>query len=174
MEKSVTSNGCRMDNKNRHGKDGALLFGALNDKTLYVLIPAQERVDARVGEVPRPEAATHPCDKLLIFHEGGDLKRAPGKLHTIIVGHGGVGPVTEARPVPDSHKADIGTGTRAGVEDIGPLATVHQGNRFSPVEAYGELPVGLTLPARDDPDARIKQAATRILQCGVGLRQRRC
>ena len=85
-----------------------LLFHPLNNKTLYVLIPVQQCVHTRVGKVSRPEVATHPCDKLRT--ESGDLKRAPGKLHTIIVDHGGVGPITEARrhgiaPVPKGHPA---------------------------------------------------------------------
>ena len=87
-----------------------LLLHPLNDKPLHVLIPAQQHIHPRVGKVAGPETATHPGDKSLICHQPRGLKRPPGKLHPSIVGHGRVGPIPEARPVPDGYKAEPGRG----------------------------------------------------------------
>ena len=101
-----------------------------------------------------------------IYPESDYLKRALGKLHPIIVGHRGVGPITEIPPVPNGHKADIIMiilKTLAVGADIGALSAVQQRDVLTIiVEDDSQGPLGLTLPARNNSDTRIRCTILRI------------
>ena len=61
-------------------------------------------------------------------------------------------PIAQVPPVPVAEKAVIPI-TVTGPAGIGTGQPIRRGNRVSVVEADGDVPLGLTFPAGDDPDA---------------------
>ena len=83
--------------------------------------------------------------------EGRHRERTPGKLLAIVVGDDGVFSIAQGPPVRVAEKSIppiIVTGP-TGIFTGQPI--VCRGKRGSPVESDGDVPRGLTLPARDHP-----------------------
>ena len=133
-------------------------------------VPDKHAPFARRREIRHLNGERDILDELFPGRAHGE--RRLGKLHPVIVHHGGVFPITKFGPVHDRHKADLRTPTGPCVTDIGSLVPVGQGKRVAVVEADSKRPVGCTLPPGDHPDTRIEGPVGGILQC-CGVNQRR-
>ena len=121
-------------------------------------VPLKPRFLTRRREIQDPErkrVGIRVYDKLL--PEGRHLERAAGELPAVIVGHGGVWSIVEQRPVKVGNKAVVPIIiTHIDFAGIATGKPIQRGNgvlRTSIVESDRNVPVGLTLPARDDPNA---------------------
>jgi hypothetical protein len=136
------------------------------------LIPFKQRALSRCREIR--DAALTARFSQKIRPESDYFKRAPAKLLAIIVDDYGVFSIAQVPPVRVAEKSIIPiiATDPAGVCTGQPIRC---GNRVSIVKSDGDVPLGLTLPARDNPDARQGDpVAGNLKDTGeLGVRQRR-
>ena len=113
-------------------------------KMLCALIPRQHRGLSGTREILDRDPCLRSGQKRR--PESDDRKRTPAKFRAIIVGDGRVGPITQVAPVRIAEKSVIPL-IAADPAGIGTGQPIRCGNRVSVVEADGDVPLGLTLPA---------------------------
>ena len=118
---------------------------------LGALIPLQHHAVAGIGKILDHDLLARSFEE--VCSGGCHRERTPGKLIAVIVDDDGMLPVAEVAPVRVAEESIIPV-IVADPDGVGTGQPIRRGNRVSIVEADGDVPLGLTFPARDDSDTR--------------------